>query len=148
MFGSEIGEFHPQIYRRGVKLRYWTERYRDCIQDVPFRVRSSKITDDMRGTDVADRTVRPGETEVQDISSGQRRSRYMSIFEPPQAEKPKTPTSAARGALGLALASFLFAFLFGYLGASNPVFLPIAVSCDWLTLAFLVAAGILYVLRK
>jgi len=48
LFGPEIGEFIDHIYQRGVKLRYWTEQYRDYTQEMPAGYDHQKVTDGMQ----------------------------------------------------------------------------------------------------
>jgi len=45
LFGSEITEFVVEIYRHGVKLRSWTEQYRDYTKEQPPEYDHRKVTD-------------------------------------------------------------------------------------------------------
>jgi hypothetical protein len=35
LFGPEISEYLDEIFKRGLKLRYWNNEYRDCTQEIP-----------------------------------------------------------------------------------------------------------------
>lgn len=35
LFGSEIPAYLDEIYKRGMKLWYWNQQYRDCTQEKP-----------------------------------------------------------------------------------------------------------------
>lgn len=91
---------------------------------------------------------RPDEGDSSEVPQSE-----MNIFSRPVAGGESAPiSSAAARAFGLAVACFLFAFLFGYLASANPaktwLYMPVGVMCDWLAFGFLFAAGVLYVLRK
>src|SRR5687768_4943773 len=73
---------------------------------------------------------------------GENASSGRAIFGQTQTPEELQPPSktAARGALGLAVACFLFAFLLGTLAArypaSVPLLMPLGIACDWLAFAF------------
>jgi hypothetical protein len=47
LFGPEIPEYIDEIYKRGVKLQYWSCEYRDYTQEKPEGYDHKKIVDGM-----------------------------------------------------------------------------------------------------
>ena len=47
LFGPEIPEYIDEIYKRGVKLQYWSGEYRDYAQEKPEGYDHRKVVDGM-----------------------------------------------------------------------------------------------------
>jgi len=47
LFRSEIIEFIDEIYKRGLKLRRWNQKYRDCTQTKPESSEHSKVVEEI-----------------------------------------------------------------------------------------------------
>lgn len=47
LFGPEIPEYIDVIYKRGVKLRYWNQQYRDYTQEKPGGYDHEKVVNEM-----------------------------------------------------------------------------------------------------
>lgn len=47
LFGTEIPEYIEEIYKRGVKLQYWSAEYRDYTQEIPKGYDHKKVVDGM-----------------------------------------------------------------------------------------------------
>lgn len=47
LFGPEIPEYIDEIYKRGVKLQYWSGEYRDYTQEQPEGYDHKKVVDGM-----------------------------------------------------------------------------------------------------
>ncbi|HEY7977430.1 MAG TPA: hypothetical protein VID67_04490 [Rhizomicrobium sp.] len=47
LFGPEISEYIDTVYRRGVKLQYWSKEYRDSTQTTPPGYDHKKVVEGM-----------------------------------------------------------------------------------------------------
>ncbi|GMQ99462.1 MAG: hypothetical protein BMS9Abin18_0280 [Zetaproteobacteria bacterium] len=46
LFGPEIPEYIDEIYKRGLKLRYWNQQYRDYSQEKPEGYDHNKVVEE------------------------------------------------------------------------------------------------------